>query len=262
MPSEKMKLLEAGSPEYKQAFELCLGLGSGGATLEERLEAWTRPLPRRVAVDWGAGGGRASALLCQRFERVYAVEPSPAMRASIAGAAPEAIVVAGDLQSAVIPEAVDFGLINHVLYHLPEADWGRLVLDCAARLSAGGALCISQKHPAAGCGDLMEHFGARRFDLYRLLDAFRGQETFSIEFASTPGRLSMRSFEDTLTVARFVLSDRTAREFSRLGSEREFRDFVREHFWNEELQQGGWDNPKVYATIRRNPLDVASAPTG
>jgi hypothetical protein len=72
----------------------------------------------------------------------------------------------------------------------------------------------------------------------------------------------MRSLEDTLTVARFVLSDRKAREFSRLGSEQEFRDFVRERFWSEERQQGGWDNPKVYATVRRNPLDVASASRG
>ena len=254
MNDAPMTLLQVGSPAYKEAFELSLGTGSGGASLGDRLAVWTRDVPRGIAVDWGAGTGRASAWLCERFDRVFAVEPSPTLRASIERAAPAACIVAGDLEEASLPAQIDFGLINHVLYHVPEADWGRLALACAARLSATGALCISLKHPSAGCGDMMEHFGAPRFDLFALLDAFRDQSAFSIAFATSPGRLTMHSLEDTVAVARFVLSDRPAEDFGHLASEAAFRAHIRNHYWNEETQRGGWDNPKVYATIRRNPL--------
>jgi hypothetical protein len=64
----------------------------------------------------------------------------------------------------------------------------------------------------------------------------------------------MPSFDDTLLLAGFVLSDRRVHKFTRLRSERAFRSHVRERFWNEARQRGGWDNRKVYAVVRRNRL--------
>jgi hypothetical protein len=104
---------------------------------------------------------------------MYAVEPSGEMRASIDESAPRARRVEAALEPAVIPEPLDFGWLDPVLYHVREADWGRLVLECASGLSDAGVLCIALKHPTAGCGDLMEHFGAPRFDPYSLLRSFR-----------------------------------------------------------------------------------------
>ena len=62
----------------------------------------------------------------------------------------------------------------------------------------------------------------------------------------------MSSFEDTVTIARFVLSDRPAEAFGRLPSEDEFREYVRTHLWDEASGRGGWDNPKLYAIVRRS----------
>jgi SAM-dependent methyltransferase len=247
-----MELLETDSAAYRAAFELSLGKGSGGAPLRERLDLLCDGLARRVAVDWGAGGGRATALLCERFDRVYAVEPSATMRATIADVAPASKVVDGTLATAEIPEPVDLGLVNHVLYHVPEDEWGTQVMACAERLSDRGVLCVAMKHPDAGCGAMMEHFGAPRFDLYSLLRTFRGQTTFTLEYVRAPGRLEMTSFEETVTVARFVLSDRPPEAFAQLPSEAQFRAYVRTHLWDEARGRGGWDNPKLYAIVRRS----------
>lgn len=253
-----MKLLETGSAEYRAAFEASLRFGRSSARLPERLDELLRRLPvREVAVDWGAGGGRATQLLCERFDRVYAVEPSAEMRRSISTEAPGAIVVAESLQSAVLPEPVDFGLINQVLYHVPEKDWGEQTLRCAEQLSEKGLLCVSLKHPAGGCGELFEHFGAERFDLYRLVDTLRNQFEFTFEFINTAGRIETSSFDDTLTVARFVLSDRPEGAFTRLGTETEFRSYVRERFWDEASGRGGWPFPSVHLILRRNPFSAS-----
>ena len=250
-----MRLLESGAAEYKRAFELSLTLGRGGPDLADRLRRLTAGLPRReVAVDWGAGTGRGTALLCDLFTRVYAVEPSEEMRASLGTTAPSAILLDGDLATAKLPEPVDFGLINHVYYHIPEEDWGPQTLRCAEHLSERGLLCISLKHPNAGCGDMFEHFGAPRFDLYSLVPSFRNQNGYALEFVNTPGCIEITSFEDTLTIARFMLSDRPASAFSRLGSEADLQEYVRSHLWDEATGRGGWNNPKVYALVRRNPL--------
>ena len=51
-----------------------------------------------------------------------------------------------------------------------------------------------------------------------------------------------------------MLSDRPARAFSRLGTDADLESYVREHCWSKAEQRGGWDNPKLYALVRRNPL--------
>ena len=124
----------------------------------------------------------------------------------------------------------------------------------AAKPKAAGRFLRRHQHPAAGCGDMMDRFGARRFDLYRLLPAFAEQDEFALEFVRAPGRLEMSTFEETLAVARFVLSDRPAEAFERLPSESEFAAYVREHLWDAARGRGGWDNPKLYAIVRRSPF--------
>ena len=79
---------------------------------------------------------------------------------------------------------------------------------------------------------------------------------------AAPGRLVTSSLEETMQVARFMLCDRTPAAFSRLPSERDFADYVREVFWDEARGRGGWNMEQVFALVRPDPAWVRQTPPG
>jgi hypothetical protein len=248
-----IELIDVGSPEYALAFETLLR-NLECANTEEILRRVVSHLPRSAkAVDWGAGAGRNTRVLCEWFETVYAVEPSAALRVELVRTAPKAIMIAASIQATMLPEQVDLGLISHVYYHIPDHEWGRLTVRCASYLTEQGQLVVVLKHPESGCNRMLEAFGASRFDLFTLRDTLASYPQYILEFQTTPGKITTTSFEETLTIARFMLSDRIASAFSRLPSEQEFENYVRKHFWNDEEHRGGWNCGDVLAFIKRNP---------
>ena len=112
------------SPQYAADFQTllrCLHEREGmNALVAEALKPYDR---RAVAVDWGAGSGELTRHLLSRFDRVYAVEPSEPQRLLLVRNCPEAVVVPGTLQTD-LPEPVDVAFIRHVLYHVPDHEWG------------------------------------------------------------------------------------------------------------------------------------------
>jgi SAM-dependent methyltransferase len=61
--------------------------------------------PAATVVDLGAGTGKLTRLLAERFARVVAVEPAPAMRAVLARLCPTAEVLAGADDDVPLPDA-------------------------------------------------------------------------------------------------------------------------------------------------------------
>jgi Methyltransferase domain len=248
-----IRLIDVGSPEYALAFETLLR-NLECASTEEILQRVIRSFPRSAkAVDWGAGAGRNTRMLCEWFDTVYAVEPSPTLRAELAKTAPKATMIAGSIQRTTLPDQVHFGLISHVYYHIPDHKWGALTARCASYLTEQGMLVVVLKHPQSGCNRMLEALGAPRFDLFKLKETLAGHPRYILEFQTAPGKIATASFEDTLTIARFMLSDRSASAFSKLPSEQEFESYVRKHFWDAREQRGGWDCGEVLAVIKRNP---------
>jgi hypothetical protein len=62
--------------------------------------------------------------------------------------------------SAVLPTQVDFGLISHMLYHVPDHTWGASTIHAAQHLTANGILIVTLKTVDAGCHQMLERFGA------------------------------------------------------------------------------------------------------
>lgn len=256
------RLIDVGSPEYALAFETLLR-NLECAKTEEILQRVIRSFARSAkAVDWGAGAGRNTRMLCDWFDTVYAVEPSPTLRAELAKAAPKAKVIEGSIQASALPELVDFGLISHVYYHIPDHEWGSVTMRCASYLAPQGILVVVLKHPGSGCNRMLEAFGAPRFDLFSLADAFRNHPEYSVEFQTMPGRITTSSFEDTMIIARFMLSDRSSSSFSKLPSEQKFENYVRKYFWNNNEKRGGWNCAEVFACVKRNPFLQAADERG
>lgn len=135
-----LSLFAPGSPEYAEAYETMLRCTDDRQALPQVLESLTAHFPRSArAVDFGAGTGRLTAWLCQRFETVYAVEPSLTMQAEFKKARLPATLLEGTITDTRLPEPVDVGVINHVYYHIPDCDWVRQTLHCVAQLTPPGA---------------------------------------------------------------------------------------------------------------------------
>ena len=251
-----MKLYQYDSEDYKMAFQTVLNcLVKDEAATWLMLDSIIKNLLHAdVAADWGAGLGNNTAKLCQRFKTVYSIEPNVLMREEIAKTCPDADLLAGTIANTRLPRSVDFGIISHVLYHIPDHEWAGQILHCAEQLSPGGILWVLMKHPDTGCNEMLEAFGAPRFNLFNILKASSKQLKYTIKFQALPGRIKTSTLEDTLTIARFMLSDRSQESFTNLPGEAAFIQYVKQHLWDEAQQSGGWEFNEITATIGRNPL--------
>jgi AdoMet dependent proline di-methyltransferase len=249
-----MQRFDWNTPEYAEAFATLLRCTGERAHLHTFLRRLVADYsPEAHAIDWGAGAGDLTGLLLEHFRTVYAVEPSPAMRAELASNHPAAEVIAGTIATTVPPSNVAVGLISHVFYHIPDHKWGAYTIRAAKHLTADGVLLVTLKNPDSGCCRMLNHFGAPAFNLYQgLAQAMRGHAEFEFSFTRVPGSIRTRSFEDTLKIARFMVCDRDPDAFSREPTEQQFQSYVRKHFWDEHTGTGGWRYDVVLCLVRRN----------
>ncbi len=248
------------STEYAEAFATLLRCYGSRAHLYSMLRDLLARAPAdAVAIDWGAGTGDLTRVLLERIRSVCAVEPSPKLRAMLAANCPGAHIIAGTIMSAVPPGQASVAVLSHVLYHIPDHEWGAHVIRAANFLSADGVLLVVLKDPDSGCNRMLEHFGAPPFDLFSgLTSVLRRHKEFDFAFSHSPHDLRTTSFEDTLQVARFMMADRAEEAFSWRPTEAQFQAYVRGHFWDEKKNTGGWWVGDVYCLIRRNPRWVSA----
>ena len=207
------------------------------------------------AVDWGAGSGDLTSLMLEHFHQVYAVEPHPGMRAVLVTRCPRAQIVDGTIMSTVLPTPVEVGLISHVLYHVPDDQWGAYTMHAAKQLTENGLLIVSLKTVDSGCNQMLEAFGAPCYDLQGSLGSvMRQHPEFTFAFRRAPATITTTSFVETLQIARFMVCDRDADAFARPPTEEAFEAYVRAHFWDERQGRGGWECATLFCCVRRNAL--------
>lgn len=241
---------------YAEAFETLLRCSQERLPVYTKLEAYfSNYSPDSKVIDWGAGSGDLTALLLQYFENVFAVEPNPAMCELISARCPMATVFNSSMIEHIPVDRFDVGLISHVLYHIPDYKWGAYIMHAARFLSEQGLLIVTLKNPDSDCNRMLEYFGASGFDLYaRLESTVQRHKAFDFSFSRVPAGIKTQTFEETLSIARFMLCDRDADAFSTEPKEHEFQAYVREHFWDEKTSTGGWSYDVVFCLINRNPL--------
>lgn len=233
---------EWGSGEYSRAFGCLLRCSDERAALVPLLEAQLAALPSAsVAVDWGAGSGDLTGLLARRCPKTFAVEPSLPMRAILRERLPAVTLLEGGLRSAAPPTPVDFALLAHVLYHLPDEEWPLLVGRLLEHLRPGGRLCVVMKSGPSGCRDMLERFGARGFDLEeRLASVAAGAQDATARAVELSATIRSSRYQEVEQLARFMMCDRGEQEFASPPTEEEFADYVRSHFWDDARGVGGW----------------------
>ena len=248
------------SAEYAEAFATLLRSYGSRESLYAEVRGLLAELPPdaiaidAVAIDWGAGSGDLTRVLLEKVSTVYAIEPSATLRTALAEHCPAAQIIDGTIMTVEPPQLANVALLSHVLYHIPDHEWGAHVMRAANFLTPEGVLLVVLKDPDSGCNRMLEHFGAAPFDLFAgLARVIRRHKEFDFTFSHSPHAISMHSLEDTLRVARFMMADRAAESFSWQATEQQFQEYVQTHFWNEARNVGGWFLGDVYCLIRRNP---------
>jgi hypothetical protein len=250
-----MKRYRWNSAEYAEAFATLLRCYGSREHFYSVLRGLLLHVPAEAAaIDWGAGTGDLTRVLLERVRTVHAVEPSPTLRDTLAANCPAAHVLDGAIMTAQPPGPVHVAVLSHVLYHVPDHQWGAHVIRAANFLAPEGVLLVVLKDADSGCNRMLEHFGAPPFDLFAgLMRVVRRHKEFDFSFSHSPHALRTNSFEDTLRIARFMMADRDDNAFSWQPTESQFQDYVRTHFWDEEKNVGGWSIEDTYCLIRRNP---------
>jgi SAM-dependent methyltransferase len=250
-----MKRYHWDSTEYAEAFATLLRSYGSREHLYLVLRDLHVGIPSdAAAIDWGAGPGDLTRVLLERIRNVYAVEPNPKLREALAANCPAAHIVDGTIMSADLPCLASVAVLSHVLYHIPDHQWGAHVIRAANFLAPEGVLLVVLKASDSGCNRMLEHFGAPPFDLFTSLSrVVRRHKEFDFSFSHCPHVLRTTSWEDTLQVARFMMADRSENSYSWRPTEAQFQDYVRTHFWDKKKNAGGWSVDDVCCLIRRNP---------
>lgn len=119
--------------EYREVFE------NYDAILETVAE-----LASGTVLEFGPGTGNLTEKLLLRGGSVYAVEPSPGMRAQFGRRGLQAQLLEGDfLQFPDIPEQVDSIVSTYAFHHLTDDEKEQAVAHFAAMLRAGGQLVFA-----------------------------------------------------------------------------------------------------------------------
>lgn len=98
------------------------------------------------AVDLGAGTGKLTRLLVERFARVFAVEPAVAMRRVLERAAPRATVLDGSAEAIPLGDDSADAVFSAEAFHWFDHDVA--VAEIARVLRSGGALVLLWNRPA------------------------------------------------------------------------------------------------------------------
>lgn len=242
-----------GDQHYERAFKTLLKCSGERTHVHAYLRDVLRGYSRDShAVDWGAGSGDLTTLLLEYFDHVTAIEPSAVFRSYLEQQCPTASIVNGTLTDHPPLGLVDVGLISHVFYHIPDHKWPACALRAAQQLSQQGVLLMMLKDADSGCNRMLEYFGAPRFNLVeRLQPLMAMSRDFNYTVDRVAGSFKTTHLNDTLDIARLMLCDRDKDAFSSVIGEQDFVDYVREHFWNESTDEGGWDYDVMIISMRR-----------
>ena len=255
---------EWDTAEYSEAFSCLLRCSSERSVLIPYLQTQTHQLRKpAVAADWGAGNGNLTHVLDQHCSPTFAIEPSPTMREILQQKLPRVRVLSGDIATACPPIPLDYALLAHVLYHLPDEQWPALVQRLLEFQAPGGQLVIIMKGKQSGCNLMLERFGAERFDLINQLAPLKKQlPHVDIQTEHLQATITTQNYQDTETIARFMMCDRRIDEFSTPPTESDFVNYVKTELWNASQTRGGWDYDLTVCRIRtpETPVDARSEP--
>jgi SAM-dependent methyltransferase len=197
------------TPEYSRAFHTFLAHTDQKEKALQWLDREVRSLPRRrTAIDAGAGTGKLTAWLADRFPTVIGVEPNPSLADEFRCACPTATLIPQTILAAEPGAAADFVLCSHVFYYIPREQWQTAARRLIGWLAPGGVLAIALQNPHTDCMRMVDHFLGERFDLGELAAAARSAPAgpYDVRLDTVEAHIRTEDLRTACAVAEFMLN--------------------------------------------------------
>ncbi|WP_020474660.1 class I SAM-dependent methyltransferase [Zavarzinella formosa] len=209
MPPVHIARFDSATPAYSRAFHTFLS----HTDQKEKALGWLtheiESLPRKdTAIDAGAGTGKLTAWLSERFKTVIGVEPNPTLADDFRTACPQAVLIPETILTAELGTPADFILCSHVFYYVPRPDWEATVRRLIGWLAPGGMLAIALQNPDTDCMRMVDHFIGGRFDLGELA-AVAGSAPggpFDVRLDTVQAHIQTDDLQTACEIAEFVLN--------------------------------------------------------
>lgn len=211
MENLRVTPLDSTTPEYTKAFHTFLEHTDQKDKAQQWLESQVGGLMRPgTAIDVGAGTGKLTRWLTDRFARVLALEPNPSLAAEFRVTCPTATLVPQTILAANPQAAADFILCSHVFYYIPRTEWERHLRQLISWLAPGGILAITIQNPDSDCMRMVNHFIGGYCDLRGLVSAAESAPggPYDVRLETVEAYIRTEDFQTACEIAAFVLNVR------------------------------------------------------
>ena len=202
---------ESDTPEYTRAFQTFLAHTDQKEQALGWLERTIGSLDhRRVAIDAGAGTGKLTAWLADRFERVIGIEPNLSLCETFAATCPEISLFPETILSAEPKVQADFVLCSHVLYYIPHDEWFDNLRKMVSWLHPGGMLVIAIQNSETDCMFMIDHFVGERLSLHSLAEKAKAElsDACRVELETVSAHVKAEHLQTACEIAEFMLNVR------------------------------------------------------
>jgi trans-aconitate methyltransferase len=197
---------DSATPEYTKAFHTFLAHTDQKEKALEWLDREVGALPqRRTAIDAGAGTGKLTKWLADRFKTVIGVEPNPSLAAEFRTTCPTATLIPDTIVAAAPGASADFILCSHVFYYIPREEWEAHIRQLMSWLAPGGVLAIAIQNPNTDCMEMVHHFIGRRVDLRELVPSIP-KESYDVRLDTVEAHIRTADLQTACEVAEFILN--------------------------------------------------------
>lgn len=209
MNQRRVSRFDSITPEYTRAFQTFLSHTDQKENALAWLDREIGSLPqRRTAIDAGAGTGKLTAWIADRFESVVAIEPNPSLGEAFRTACPAVPLLPETILAADPRVAADFVLCSHVFYYIPFGEWEETVRRLIGWLGPGGVVAIAIQNPDTDCMRMVGHFIGERLDLNRLAGFVKSEcgSEYDVRLETVEAHIRTDDFETACAVAEFILN--------------------------------------------------------
>jgi hypothetical protein len=151
------------------------------------------------------------------------------LRVELARRCPDAEIVEAPIAEARIDSSVDFVLCSHVLYYIPQTNWGDTLERLTSWLGGDGTALVLLGNRDADSMALSREFFGRQFDLARAAQEFKTRhDDWEIVMRLLNCEVVVDDLESACALTRFFLSGHP--DWGRTVTRRKVEEYVRSHF--------------------------------
>ena len=229
-PETTIAVYDSQSREYHEAFQIFLDHTDQKLKAQTVLSDLVDRLPsRHIFIDAGAGNGKVTSWITERFVRTIAIEPNASLRHDLERACPAAELIPEHILNAKIETTGDLILCSHVFYYIDASEWMQTLTRLASWLAPGGLLVLVVQNHNTDCMRMLDQFLGQRFLVSSLAQKFQQQRpgSYDLRIDTSPAQIETTDFVSAYAIAEFMLN---LLPIPQPPPKRALEDYVRAHF--------------------------------